>query len=109
MLGAKPGTPPRLYLHLRRHKQPRCLGNYLGAIALLPRILILPGTRLNTALDEHERSLLQILLTYFGQTPPGDDIVKLGGLLSLPRLILVKTIGGHAKRANALPRGSSPQ
>src|SRR5205085_4041335 len=49
----------------------------LGAVALLPRFLVVPTVGAQRAFDVDELSLLQILPANFGELRPRDDVVPL--------------------------------
>src|SRR5664279_6018678 len=56
----------------------------LGGVALLARLLVVPGARLERALDVDEASLGQIALTDARELVARDDRVPLGLFLFLP-------------------------
>ncbi len=72
------------------------VGHNLKAGALLA-FLVLPFAGLDAALDEHQRTLLQILLRDFGLLAPDDNFVPLGALLALAVAVLVGLVRGDGK------------
>lgn len=52
------------------------LGNHLHFLVLEP--LVLSVTRVQASLDIHLTPLLQVLVTGFAESPPGDDVVPFG-------------------------------
>src|SRR6266566_3909955 len=64
--------------------------------------LVLPFAGLDAALDEDQRTLLEILLSDFGLFAPHDDLVPLGALLALTVFVFVRFVGGERKICDRL-------
>src|SRR5260370_37659928 len=54
---------------------------------------VLPFAGLDAALDENQRTLLEILLCDFSLFAPDDDLVPLGALLAPAVLVFVRLVG----------------
>src|SRR5438093_6190606 len=80
------------------------VGVHLGAITLLAALGVLPGSRLQTSLDVYEAALLQVLAAQLGELAialiPDHDVVVVGELAALSRLILTVTVGGDGQVAH---------
>src|ERR1700735_764286 len=82
-------------------EHPEIIGYDFKAGALLS-FFILPLARLNTAFNENQRTLLQVLLRDFGLLAPYDDLMPLGALLAFAALVFVRLIGGQREIGNSL-------
>src|SRR5271156_6392428 len=76
-------------------------GDNLKAGAFLA-FLVLPFPRLDTAFNENEGALFQILLSDFGLLAPHDDFVPFGTLLAFTVFVFIRFIGGHGKIGDSL-------
>src|ERR1700675_3111774 len=83
-------------------EHPHFVSDDFRAISLLA-FFVLPFSCLNAALNIYERPLLQILLTYLCQLPPGDDFVPLRALLALAVFVFVRVVRSDGKIGNCLP------
>src|SRR5437879_2707398 len=79
------------------------VGIHLGAITLLAALRVLPRPRLEASLHVHEAALLQVLAAELGKLAvalvPHHDVVVVGELAPLSRLILSIAVGGQRQVA----------
>lgn len=71
----------------------------LGGAAFVS-VAVIPLAGLQLALDVGQLSFSEQILTLLGQLPPGYDVVPLGFLLSLTRLVVVALVGGQTEIAD---------
>jgi len=72
----------------------------LGHIFFLIGILVVPGSRLETAFDVHLVAFFQVFTGDLRQSRPGHDIVPLSLLLPLIVLVFIAVAGGDGELGN---------
>jgi hypothetical protein len=71
--------------------------NYLGLVALLSRLLVVPTAGLELALDVKLGAFLDVIANDFGVALEGDQVVPLGAILPVALLILKAVAGSQPK------------